>query len=164
MVGAEHLQFVGKIMEYDRYQHNKTLFIISIISLVAGLSLLIFSLFILPNLIWHLNYNVPSFIYIWSENLKQHYNFTDIGAHTIIFLIFFLPAILATFIAYLTSNSIENELYGLAKPEEDSPRKNVMKNSSKETLLVILQILILIVLIISGIYTLHWLISVPPPT
>ncbi|MGQ3887738.1 hypothetical protein ACQUW5_01745 [Legionella sp. CNM-1927-20] len=150
-------------MEHDRYQHNKTLFIISIISLVAGLSLFLFALFILPNLIWKLNYNVPSFIYIWSEDLKQHYNFTDVGANTVVFLIFFLPAILATLIAYLTSNSIENELYGFTTTESDL-RKKAVKNSSREGLLVIVQILIFIVLVISGVYTLHWLLSVPPPT
>ncbi|STX29102.1 transmembrane protein [Legionella beliardensis] len=148
-------------MEHDRYQHNKMLFIISIASLIIGLTLLAFSLYILPNLIWDLNYDVPSFIYLWSESLKQNYNFTNIGARLVVFLIFFIPAILATFIAYLTSNTIENELYGFTPPEREF-RTKAVKDSSKETLLVTLQLLIIIGLVIAGVYSIHWLLSVPP--
>ncbi|WP_419418656.1 hypothetical protein ACNVED_08820 [Legionella sp. D16C41] len=147
-------------MEFDRYQHNKILFIISMISLVICLSMFIFSLFILPNLIWHLNYDVPTFIFTWSENLKLHYNFTDRSAHVIVFLIFFLPAIFAAFIAYLTSNTIENELYGLTTTKNEF-KSRALKNSFKETLLIILQLLIIIGLVIGAVYFMHWLISEP---
>lgn len=138
-------------MEYDRYQHNKILFIISITSLVIGLSLLAFSLFILPNLIWALNYDVPTFIYIWSENLKENYNFTITGAHSIVFLIFFIPAILAIFIAYLTSNIIDNKLYGFSS----SQREFKTRYNTKETILIVLQLLLILGLVIVVIYSLY---------
>lgn len=107
-------------MEYDRYQQNHSLFIIAMICLVSSMALFGFSLYIAPALIWDFHYNIPLFVLNWRETLHIDYEFTERASAVIIFLSFFLPACIIGYLAYLTSNQLENQVYHI-EPEKSDP-------------------------------------------
>ena len=150
-------------MEYDRYQHNNKIFIIGLLCLLVSLSLLAFSIYILPYLLWNWTYNVPGFILDWRERLKEFYNFTDSGASWTIFLIFIIPAIICGYISQLTSNYMDNQIEGV-KPETTTPEPPIeVKGDIQETIGFGLKIFLLIILVLVLVALLEWLIATPPP-
>ena len=98
-------------MEYDRYQNNNKLYLLGIISLVLCLALLFFSLYILPFLIWKLNYDVPALITSLIISLQESYDLSSASSRFLVWLIFFIPALITGFISYYVSNYIDNKLY-----------------------------------------------------
>lgn len=150
-------------MEYDRYQVNRKLFILGIICLILSIVLLLFSAYILPFLVWQLAYDVPEFIVHWlywfQDELRWPYN---IGAW-IIFLVFFVPGLIAGIISYYSSNKIDDEIYHM-KPEKQEtlpykPRTRQWKSFSFGFKLLFLVVMVFILAEI-----VHWLIYIEPGT
>ncbi|WED44351.1 hypothetical protein [Legionella cardiaca] len=151
-------------MEYDRFQQNSVLFIIGMIALLLSLSLFAFAFYILPFLLFNWIYDVPEFISIWREWLREEYGFTLMGASWLMLLMFVLPALIFGFISYYASNYIDDRLYHLV-PEKTNPEKQVeVRRDIQETLGFILKILGAIILILVGISIVQWLLSVPTPS
>lgn len=98
-------------MEQDRYQKNHKLFILGMLSLVISLGLFAFAVYILPNLLFGWVYDVPSFVTYLKGWLQSTHNFTDPSAGRFIFLCVFLAALIFAFIAYVSSNWIDNQIY-----------------------------------------------------
>ncbi|KTC86756.1 hypothetical protein [Legionella brunensis] len=151
-------------MEYDRFQQNSVLFVIGIITLLLSLSLFAFSFYILPFLLFDWVYDVPEFISIWREWLKEEYTFTDTGASWLILLIFIIPALIFGYISYLASNYIDNRLYNVVPKRAENERQGELKKDIQETLGFVLKILGAIILILVGISIIQWLLAVPTPS
>ncbi len=115
-------------MEIDRYERNHKVFIIAMLSMIISLALLGFVLYMLPYLMFDWVYNVPSFIVTWSEWFVDNYNYSEHGARRIILLIFTIIECTFIFIAYLTSNSIEKQIF---KPEIQYTNP-IKKNSNQD--------------------------------
>lgn len=148
-------------MENDRFTQNRKIFTICMISLLLSLSLFAFAFYILPNLLWDWNYDVPEIIFTWRMWFVNSYGFSERRAKGIIFLIFFIPALITGMISYFTSNQIENEILGVVK--EKAVEENVVVTDFKETLMFILKLIAVVLLVIICVFLIEWLLTVPPP-
>lgn len=149
------------IMEHDRFEQNKVLFIIGMIALVVGLSFLLFSFYILPAALWNWNYDVPEFVFIWRENLKESYTMSEVGAGGVVFLIVLLPAIIAGIISYFISNAIDNRIHGIVNEEMDEESMVNLRQDVKETFSFGGKLIILIILAVVALWFFEWLMAVP---
>lgn len=145
-------------METPRYDVNHGLFIIGLLSLVTSLALIVFSLYLLPFLLWGWHYNVPEFISFWVNHYVEQHKFTPYGASIFVFLHFFIPGLLAGFIAYLCSNRIDDTIYGLHQSSSGSILSSGLRSETRESLGLGLKILILLLLVILGAGIIEWLI------
>ena len=132
-------------MEADRYQKNHKLYIIGIFSLVIGLSLLTFSLYMLPHLLFGWRYDIPSFIMFWREWLQSEYQYNGPAASKLIFLFFFSLALIFVVIAYFSSNRLDSDI--LSKELHDNSNPVEPPKSNREGLHLGLKILFIIVII-----------------
>lgn len=146
-------------MEADRYKQNHMLFIFCMICLLICLTLFSISFYILPHLIWGWHYNVPEFVFSIMEWLTEFYSFTDAGARTMIFFMFFIPALITGFISYIASNIIENKVLGIQPAK--TPIEPKKTGELKETFGLAAKIIMLIALVIVVMLVIQWLITVP---
>ena len=114
-------------MEQDRFQKNHTLFILGMFSLIASMTLLALSFYIMPNLLFGWIYDVPGFIINWVEIIKIKYNYSAVVASQLVFSFLFSLAVFFGIIAYFSSNRIDNDIYSAELKAEAPPRK--IKNS-----------------------------------
>ncbi|TAL60575.1 MAG: hypothetical protein EPN84_09270 [Legionella sp.] len=141
-------------MEYDRYKAHHKLYIIGILSLLGCLSLLLFSLYILPYMVWGDYYDVPEFVVsliAFFEDLK----YSSASSHFIVWLLFFLPALICGLISYYVSNYIDDELFDIKPetPEKDNYEKQRLKRlERRESANLSLKILGLMFLIFLAIF------------
>lgn len=149
-------------MEKDRFSNNHKLYILGLVCLVLCLGFLFFSLFILPFLIWQLNYNVPDFISAILNLFQEEYGYSDESSKTIVWLIFFIPGVITGLISYLVSNYIDNQIY---KPEvesednEENLRNREKKQARRESAVFSLKILGLMILFVFLIFLFQYLIQ-----
>ncbi|HAT5055574.1 TPA: hypothetical protein I9781_002953, partial [Legionella pneumophila] len=80
-------------MQHNIYENSK-LHILGIICLVTSLGLFFFSLYIVPFLIWQLDYDIPDFISNMIAYGEDEYYFSPITSKTLVWLIFFTPSII----------------------------------------------------------------------
>ncbi|MDP1603234.1 MAG: hypothetical protein Q8M03_08215 [Legionella sp.] len=147
-------------IDKERYQHNSKLFITSLICLVLSLCFFSFALYILPNLLWDWDYDIPEFVFTWRQGFVDHYNFGVGSAKITVFLIFFIPALITGYISYITSNKIENEVLGIVPPKlpgEAEPSQEV-----KETLSFSVRLLLTVLLVLVVLFFVEWLLKTPP--
>ncbi|WP_028388500.1 hypothetical protein [Legionella fairfieldensis] len=150
-------------MEHDRYEQNSKLFVIGLLCLLLSLTLLAFGLYILPYLLWNWRYDIPDFVLSWREWLKEYYNFTDSGASWLIFLVFFIPAIICGFISRWASNYIDNQINGIVPAPEPQKHREEIKRDLQESFGFGLKIFLLIILVLVAVTALEWLIASPNP-
>lgn len=150
-------------MEYDRFQENSVLFVIGIIALLLSLSLLAFAFYILPFLLFNWVYDVPEFISIWREWLRFEYKFTTVGASWFILLMLLIPALICGYISYYASNYIDNRLHNIVPEKKVYSRKNQISRDIRETLKLVLKVLVLIILVLVGISLIQWFLAIPTP-
>lgn len=137
-------------MDQDRFSSNSKLYIIGIISLVLSLAFFFFSMYILPFMVWHLNYDVPELILNLVSFFQNKYDYTERASRTLVWLLFFVPCIITGFISYYISNHIDNKILGLApKSEEDEgmPAREI-KEELKESASLGFKIIFLMILIV----------------
>lgn len=145
-------------MEYDRYKDNHLMYIGGIISLVLCLACVIFSLYILPFLIFGLRYDIPHFILLLLDWLQVDYSLSYPTSALLVWFLFSIPGLNAGFISYYVSNDIDNRLLGL-EPEKN--QLDVMENASelnrkrRESIDLAFKILFLMLLVVLVILLLH---------
>lgn len=135
-----------KVMERDRYQQDKPLFFVFIISLVIALTLLAFAIYIFPPMVLEWKYDIPEFTFTWREWFKQHYEMYEERAGLMVFLIFFVPGIIASLSAYFSGKTIEDEVQGITKATSSPVREDI--NATASFSLKLLSILIALVLLV----------------
>ncbi|CEK10658.1 hypothetical protein [Legionella hackeliae] len=148
-------------MEHSRFQQNSALFVLGIITLVLSIVLFVFSFYIVPFLFWDWVYDVPEFVSIWREWLKEEYNFTQMGASWLILLFFILPALLCGFVSYFASNYIDNRLLHMLPQKIESEKHEAVRRDLQETLIGIIKIFGAIVLVLVIVSMIQWLLSIP---
>lgn len=148
-------------MEQDRYQQNSLVFIIGMISLLLCLCFLAFSFYILPYLLFSWVYSVPGLILFMREWFRELFNFTENGASWLVFLSFFLPALIFGYISQLSSNYIDDRIYRI---KESTPlHTEEIKKDVQETLGFGLKLFLLILLVFVVVLAIEWLVAKPPP-
>ena len=147
-------------MEYDRYQKNHGLFITGMVSLVICLVLFSLLMYVTPNLLFGWRYSIPSFITFSMGWLVDTYDVTELSAARIIFLIGFILAWLFAFIAYISSNRIDNEIYHDELPEAFQTISPKVEEHEGMRLFVKILIFIALVFIMASI--LEWVVYTPP--
>ena len=80
-------------MGYNQQENNK-LFISGIICLVLSLSLIFFSLYLAPNFIWDLHYDIPEFVANQIAYFDNDQEYTTAGSKLIVWLCYFIPGLL----------------------------------------------------------------------
>ena len=149
-------------MEADRYQKSHTLFIVGMFSLLMGLSFLALSLYMFPHLWFGWKYDLPWFIPVLREWLQNNYDYSLQYASRLIFFGFFLPGLVLLLIAYFSSNTIDNEIYGheFDVPEvEEKPTKPKEVNHEGRRLGI--QLLFILLAVFVGAAFFEWLIYTP---
>lgn len=90
-------------------KNDNKIFIAGVICLVLSLGFLLFSLYILPFLIWDLAYDVPDMVTDITSNLQEDYDYSSAGSKLIVWLVFFIPGVITGVISYYISNLIDKE-------------------------------------------------------
>ncbi|MCL9685003.1 hypothetical protein [Legionella maioricensis] len=151
---AEHIGGMGA-MEPDRYKTNHKLYISGIICLVIALSLFSFSLYIVPFLLWQLDYDVPDLITTLITLFEYKYEYGIVSSKLIVWLIFFVPSLITGFFAYYVSNRIDSEIYKSELPKKYETKMPVSGEISKQIresaglgLKIILLMVVIVVIVI----------------
>lgn len=148
-------------MEQDRYHQNHTMYIVGILFLVLSMSLLAFTLYLLPALLLKWRYHIPEFVLqlkFWLQ-LKQGYS--ESAASWVIFLGLLSLGGGSAVVAYFASNTIENQIYGItqeAPKETEQTREEVKKSIS-----LLFKILFFVMLALIGLSFLEWMLATAPP-
>lgn len=136
-------------MEEDRYAVNKPLYILGMICLIGSMSLIMFSLYIMPRVFWNLHYDVPEFVTEWQVWLQEDQSWTLSSANWTVFGAFFVPGVLLGWISYLTSNRLEEQLPKLSEPH--AAHEVVRSSPEGNRLFWKVLLLLLIIVILFGI-------------
>lgn len=147
-------------MEFDRYQKHHKLYLLGIICLLSCLSLLFYSFYLLPFLLWKLNYSVPQLIISSIALLEDNYGFSNGQSRGIIGLILFTLILLTGLVSYYVSNSIDNEIYKseLALPDKETKiHSEEIQKDIKESATIGFEIIFLMILVVVGLFVLQWL-------
>ncbi|HAT3856388.1 hypothetical protein ACKOUJ_06990 [Legionella pneumophila] len=144
-------------MQHNIYENSK-LHILGIICLVTSLGLFFFSLYIVPFLIWQLDYDIPDFISNMIAYGEDEYYFSPITSKTLVWLIFFTPSIIMGYLSYYISNYIDKNYLEpqeklLESMQEKSPSKPAGRG--RDSTILGLKIILLMVLIVAIIFLLQ---------
>lgn len=149
-------------MEFDRYKGHHKLYIFGIISLILCLSFLFFSLYILPFLTWYAHYDVPDFVSAMISYFQEGYLWSAATASFVVWLLFFIPSLIAGFISYRISNYIDNQLLGIEPKtmtkEEAILRSIEMRRDIRESASLGFKIFMLMLIIVLAILLLQFII------
>jgi hypothetical protein len=145
-------------MEYDRFASNSKLYVLGMICLIVCLALFFFSLFILPYLIWGLNYDIPVFIMSFLYYLQDEYEYSIGASKIIVWLAFFVPCLITGIISEFVSNFIDSNI------DKEDIQKHVVTEKKisgqvKESVQFGLKILSLMIVIIILILFLQFLVK-----
>ena len=147
-------------MDDLRHPKSETLFIIGLVSLISGFSLLLFSLYLVPNLLFGWHYSLPDFFMNWSNWMQYSFNYSDDGASKMLLLICFVVSIVLVLIAYLTSIMMDKQLYVQNNTDELQPKKD--KKLSHEGLDLGLKLFVIIIFVFILAAVFEWIIYTPP--
>lgn len=152
-------------MEQDRFAANNKLYIIGLIALLLTLFLFFFSIYILPYLIWSLNYDVPDFVSSMVAYFEDDLRYTPLNSKILTWLIFFVPGFITGYISYYISNNIDNKILGTKKspePEltelETRQSKIINDTQSRDSYMLAGRIIILMIVIVAVILLLEQLV------
>lgn len=143
-------------MEPDRFQHNQKMYIIGLTSLLISMMLFGLGAFILPRVVFGIAYNIPAFIFDWTNLIQVVYGLSEKAAGWIILLVVFLAGFFFSIVTYVVSHRIDSEIYHI-EPEpvtEKKPAKEI-----RETVLLVIKVLIIIAVIFLATKLFLWMIS-----
>lgn len=123
-----------------------------------------FFLYILPNVLWDLNYNVPDILGNLRHNLTDTYGYSELSARIITLIIFFVPTLVFGYLNYRMSNHLE--LMEIQRRENLEPESKIPENEgiTLETLSWFSKMFVLAILLVALLFGLQWLLSAPVAT
>lgn len=134
-------------MEPDRYQQNQKFYIIGLICLLLSMVFFAVGAYIFPYVAFGLIYNLPAFIFDWTDSIQAAYAVSEKRAGWLILMSFFLLGAVFAVVTYILSNRMDKEIYAaeevdadVEKVEEKKPVKEVQETGPK-----VLKILLIIV-------------------
>ncbi|WP_367607194.1 hypothetical protein [Legionella sp. W05-934-2] len=159
------------MLEQDRYQKSPKLYVIGLTMLVLFWVFILYSLYIIPFLIWDLRYDIPELVLSWLFYLQFDLGMSVRLSKVLTFLTYALPALVFMLISSIISNYIDNKIVREEEnkvrtsiPVDEAPQPTsaalgpIKQDISFATKLVLLMLVALVVL-----FTVEWLISVPAP-
>lgn len=148
-------------MEPDRYQQNKLFYIVGLLCMVSSLMLFGAGIYVTPYIIFGWFSDVPHPIVIYYLDVIQ--GFYGVNLKTAKWILvggLLLGSFVCAYIAYFTSNRIENEIHELELEEEGGVEvKKTAPKESKDTLQFIATILGVIIMVFFASRIFQWLIS-----
>lgn len=97
-------------MHDSRFEVNRPVYILGMLSQIAAMASFMFGLFIFPHLLWSVTYDVPSIVIEWQVYLEDNYGFTEIGAGWVILAVFFTLAFVFGIISYGATHYLDSQL------------------------------------------------------
>lgn len=88
---------------------NSGLFIVGIVCLVLSLGFLLFSLYIIPYLLFNIGYNLPGFIMDYIQYFQDKYEYSSANSKLIVWLSFAIPGLITGYVSYYISHSLDKE-------------------------------------------------------
>jgi hypothetical protein len=150
-------------MEYDRYAHHHKLYIIGMICLLLTLILFTLSMYIVPYLIWDLDYHVPELVLNLHKFFNEDLHFSLNLSNLFVWLCFFLPALFTGIASFLISNYIDNEwsiMTGDIPLEQPSPKEEDLKSEDlRETTELSLKIIFYMILALAALFLLQLIVT-----
>lgn len=148
-------------MEYDRLGGNNKLFFFGIICLVISIGLFFFSLYLIPYFLWEWGYDIPDFILNMLATYQDDYHYTSAGSKTVVWLIFFIPALITGLISYFVSRHLDNQMYGTGAPpaEEQEKASGEVQKQIKESAGLGGKILGLMILVVVLLFLLQYFVQ-----
>lgn len=149
-------------MEKDRFGKNQRLYIIGLVSLILAVGLFLFSIYIIPFLVFDMQYDVPLFVNSMIFYFRDNYSYNLASSKFITWLIFFVPCVVTGIISYFVSNHIDDELLEIKSDEVDeneTETKAKKRQPSGDTGLLVGKIIFFMVFIVGIILFLQMLIN-----
>ncbi len=126
-------------MEPDRYQQNHKLYITGFVCLIISMAFFGVGAYIIPRVVFGLNYNIPEFIFNRIYWIHTAYEVSEKSAGWLVLLIFFSCGFFFTLVTYISSNHIDHEIYPV-ETEVVEEKKHGMK--LRETRSLVLKIML----------------------
>jgi len=148
-------------MEPDRFQHSPKVYIIGMICMLISMVLFGLGAYILPKIAFNLVYNIPDFIYTWSNLIQIAYGLNEKKAGWLILTVIFLLGVIASIVTYAVSNRIENQIYFIEPDKIDEHQVSGETGKEwRETGPLVLKILLILVLVFVISKLFQWAISI----
>lgn len=144
-------------MEHDRFGENKVMYIIGMVCMIISLSLFLFSIYILPVLLWNWSYSVPDYVIMWRENLRVYFGCSEFSAGGLLFLIMMVPALITGLVSHFISNAIDNQIYGIVKEEPEPVSTENKRAAFKESFSFSGKVIFLLVLVVLAVWFVEWI-------
>lgn len=144
-------------MESDRYQLHPRTYVLGMVCLLLSMSLLLFSLYLVPYVIWQFNYDLPGWIFSWFETLKEMFLTTDTITRLLVWLSFVIPGLICGFFAWLASNQIDDELHVEPTDSQQPPPVSHLKEEVSASVSFGGRVLLLVILVILSVWFVDWL-------
>jgi len=148
-------------MEQDRFQKHELVYITGFIFLILSLCLFALTAYIFPYLIFKWRYDVPEFIHYLNQWLQIKHHFSSVGAPWLVVISFLFLAVICALIAQRASNRMDNQIYGVEEQKKSQPAR--VREDTKETISLLLKIIIIVIAVFVGALLFQWIISTPPP-
>ena len=140
-------------MEPDRYQQNKTYYILGLVCLILSLMLFGIGLYLLPYIAFGWIYSIPDPIFVRINFIQSTYGLSWSQSSWYFLLAVFFGSFCFALVTYVTSNRIENEIFGIVREKAD------VKPETKESYRFVLTILLTVGLIFLVAMLFQWVIS-----
>lgn len=118
-------------MKEDRYEVNKPLYVIGMTCLVFGMALVMFALFIMPRLFWHLYYHVPAFVTGLQSQIQEDWLWSERAADWFVFGAFLLPGLMLGWISHWISNRLDEKMMHLSAETPSAERHTFNREAWK---------------------------------
>lgn len=118
-------------------------------------------LYIIPNVLWDLDYNVPYVLDALRYSLMDSYGYSDLSSRIVTLIIFFIPALVFGYLNYRMSNYLE--LLGLQRSFDIELEEKQNENTGEpmEGFGWFVKIFAFSILLVALLFALQWLLSSP---
>lgn len=152
------------VMDRKSTSQNDALFFSGIIALLVSLTLIGFSLYLLPHMLWGMRYNVPTVSTSLPHFFSYEWGFSKSFSAWLGFFCFFIPGLIAGLIAQQIERKLESEkiraLTGGNSVENQEFLAN--KKSWRDSGMLAMQIFLVMLGIFIIVRVLEWLVSSTP--
>lgn len=146
-------------MEYDRFEHHPILFVMGLLSLMIGLLMVVFCIYLLPHIFFSWDYSLPLTWYQWSQLIQNKYMLSLETAEKWFFMSLLIFGFVLLFIAEWISNYIDSrELKVKVMKEELDVSLDPLQQRGEGWRIFLLVALILLITIF-GVRLLEWSIT-----
>lgn len=113
-------------MQKDTTQNNR-LFIFGIICLMICLASILYSLYILPFLIWNLSYHVADTVLNLIAWFEDNFYYSPAVSRLLTWLIFFIPGVITGLLSWYVSINLDRQALGLEIEPTESEEQPAIK-------------------------------------